>query len=130
MPGNASAAVIWGNIVLDMTAVIVRVVPPTVPVAATMTRQFASCVAVPAAAPHGPAAVSSAPPVSLTSSGPPSLRILTEKAPYAPPSPGRLEVGGPRSAPRAHVAPARWSFHVSGSDASTWYAYSRPASAT
>src|SRR4029450_8791201 len=107
MPGNASAAVISGNIVLDITAVIVRVVPPRLPVAATMTRQFASCVAGRGAPPHAPAVLASLTPVTLGSFGPQSLRILTEKVPYAPPSPGRFEVGGPRSAPMAQVAPAR-----------------------
>src|SRR5213593_4912804 len=100
MPGNASAAVIGGNIALDITVVIVRVVAP---VAATMTRQFASCVAVPAAAPQGPTVVSGLTPVTRASSGAQSLRILTEKVPYAPLSPGRFDAGGPRSAPRAHV---------------------------
>ena len=94
--------------VLEITTVIVRVVVPIVPLDVTMTLQLPSCVASPDAAESQlPMLVSTATPVSLSSPGLQSLRILTVNVPCALPRPGRVELGPPSTAPCAHVAPTR-----------------------
>src|SRR5512145_1525860 len=131
MPGNARAAVSGGKAIFETTTLIVLVVLPILPVEVTMTWQLASCVGLPGPAPpHGPVLVSRLNPVRLSSLVSQSLRTLTVKVPCALPRPGRFEVGAPRIAPRAHVAPARESSQTSVFAASCPYAYSMPASAT
>ena len=83
-----------------MTTVIVRVVVPIVPVDVTMTLQLPSRVAVPGAAGSQlPVVVSRATPVRWSSPALQSLRTRTVNVPCALPSPGKLELGAPRTAP-------------------------------
>src|SRR5258705_1431450 len=107
-PGKARAPLIGRPAVFEMTTVMVRVVVPIVPVDVMMTLQLPSCVAVPGAAgSQPPVAVSRATPGAWSSAALESLRIRTVNVPCTLPRLGRLELGAPRTAPRAHVAAAR-----------------------